>query len=218
MPIVVIVPRKSHVKRIYRVDGDTLDQGVWIDVLRVDEWLIIIRGLPSNKKGLLIRYYLKWWDDGNHGGDIQHENANKKRQVEHLVVHNPQLPDSDTLSDILLWITVQMQIRLPAQHADDFSSWNSWAYKYHFDNVSKTGGPQLPAKRTVTPIRVVNNNLAGLDMTYNVDWNVYKRALLHGTKDENQYVDVEVLERFTLAKRGESDQVRTKNLFVFQNE
>lgn len=219
MPIWVITPRKAHVKRIYLLHNNEIDHNVWVDVMRIDEWEIEFRGVRSGMKGLLTDYRFKWLDDGKHGGDVQGENANRTRKTKKLRVHNPSLPTDENETDILLWIVDQMHISFPIFDPDDFSKWSHVTASYNYDNTPPGGaGPPPPAHRKVSAVRVVNNDLNGLDMTKPVDWKTkYRPALVAGTRDLDQYIDVEIPERYGVAWRGKPDGLRSQNLFVFRN-
>jgi hypothetical protein len=190
--------RKVHVKRVFRQNDDgSNDEDVWIDVARFDRVRFNFQATLEGKLGQLINYRFNWKDDRNldeHiSGDADNENNNPNRKTEQLKVKNPDDPNDDTQT-VELWIVDQAKIRLDG---DEFGL-NGQIVKHVFKNIPPgKDGAALARKTTV--IKVVNNDLGGLDMSQsNVDWNDYKTALQNGTKDDSQHLDAEVVDRFNV--------------------
>jgi hypothetical protein len=225
MPTVEI--RKAHVKRIYRLNDDgTIDHDVWVDILRIDAATVAGRGFRDQVSGLLTNSVFKWLDDGKTpGGDVRHENVNQDRRTTKLTVSNPELADGDHSTDVLLYIVRRSRIKFPHSPVSDVSDGRvAQMLAWVFDNVPADGSdpgepPRRPSNRKVKVIRVVNNDLGGLDMINPVTWDAYKKALARGVVDKSQYLDAEVVDNFHLDYRqGQGGAEYQVIEYVLQNK
>ncbi|MDE2470440.1 MAG: hypothetical protein KGL35_17270, partial [Bradyrhizobium sp.] len=169
--------RKMHVKRIYAPD----DPQTFIDVARIDE---IADQLSPGESAASTTF--KWLDGTT-------ENNNPRRVTKKLTVANPdnqaQTVDLYTVDSLVL------------KNSDAVST---VAFK---NNPADGSSPPPNTKRKTTSVRVPYNGLAGFDMSNPVDWKDYQAAMLAGTQDYSQYVDVEFVQTYYLHGAGEPTQI-----------
>lgn len=187
---------QMHVKRI----PSASDPNVSIDMLRVDVWRTISPNSPDQGANQGIVWYLKWLD-GYFPSDPQPpaENQNPVRQTHTLTLYNPKdgpmspPPSSGDPGTVDLTIND----RMTTVSSGFWTGRMGEAAKRYFKNymASQTTDPtEYTTARTVVAMRVVNNDLGGLDMTNPVDWtHTYLPALMAGKQDSTQYIDVEVV-------------------------
>jgi hypothetical protein len=209
-------PRSSHVKRIRQVTTDpetgeqSLADDVWIDVLRLDKLPINFRSTDLGASGQLIAYVLVWNDDpfnpaGNidaSNADAQFENANASRKTVQIDVQDPGVPSASSDNSVKLWII--NQLTLIARGQDFPQGWQN--RKIVFNNLPADGSKGTPAKRQVSVLKIVNNDLNGMKMIdddgkpFVVAWETYRQALQDGKSDPDDplYLTVEFPDRFTL--------------------
>jgi hypothetical protein len=193
--------RRAHVKRVFATESDTvLNTEVWIDVLRLDQLPVAFQSsADSGAVGQEIDYVLHWNDDPNHPkdqidnskADQQGENANAARETSQLAIENPESPDDP---QVLLWI---IERALVSRQADPDTGKLGQDVQLVFDNA-------VVADREVSVIKVVNNDLGGMQMADQdgrnpaiVDWNDYQQALQAGQTDDSQRLDVECTDRYS---------------------
>jgi hypothetical protein len=208
------VPRKAHVYRIFQTDdqGNVVDPDVWLDVLRIDRMTISEpRGASSEVDHLQREYLFLWGDDTIPSWAVPprklHKYTVSQPPPDSSNGGAPASPDPSAPSvDIPLIERTNMNFRGPQDtglegdtHATVF-----WVF------INDGRG-----RRKETPIRVTNNDLnneikmpvpkAGdpqppTDPTVKdgggIQWADYAKALQDGTKDDSQFVDVLVTQRF----------------------
>ena len=216
--------RKAHVKRVYRTstgsDGaQTVDTSTWVDMLRIDELPVEFRGLGSGKT-VEVLYKFIWNDDPDNpdpniqsNDDPQQEDANPARKTEKLEVKNPS--DTDQIIEVYIVNKTPVLNRGGTQPGDEKGS-SGQTVRWVFDNVSLYDGdsdkkPSL--SRKVTNVRVVNNDLNGFELKSQSDdtkggvltWDdeteadeTYLQKLKNGNRNEGQYLDVEVVDKFVV--------------------
>lgn len=212
-------------KRIYAKDAnddDILD--ISVDVARIDEALV--NNGPETKASSEYAA-LSWpFGDADKQGsklhvqweDTHKENNNPTRKTEKRIIRNPQDPSSgetDGSPAVKLDIIVKthFQTKVRQQNETLGHIWNFNNNPKDPNSPDNDGGAPNTARK-VKAIRVVNNDLDGLDMTNPVKWDDYLTALKKGKQDTSQYVDAEVMQKFTVAQRNGS---QTQNAAVTLN-
>lgn len=189
--------RRMHVHRVYRTDdsGHIVDDSTWIDLARIDKLSVIIGGDPSGTTGQTVNYTMDWGDEVS---------PVKGRTYHRLKIDKPQsLGGEDSL-----FISLQLIESATFLFGADTEGGTGEKIKFVFHN-----DPSTPARRKVTPVRVVSNDLNHAisfpDVTVGdlppasspdalIDWDRYQDALANGTADDSQYVDAEVIDAFTI--------------------
>lgn len=195
--------RKAHVIRIQNdhsgggkplADGTTADQvasddSVWMDVLRIDQFAQIRPNASAGPPTQTIITILKWRD----GPDDQ---PNTARKLKTIKITNP----NDESQWIKLDIVARALIDMPNSHKE------SNQFVHVFKNTDAN------TARVTDTVTVYNTDVSQLDMSRPVDWfKDYQPALMNGTQDKTQSVDVEIPKHFLMTMPNAQSGPPTQN-------
>lgn len=210
-------------------DEYELIEDVWIDVLRADEVPMAARGRDDGSGDQIVNYVVHWndgWetppptiDDSKK--DLQDENGNAGRKTHRIKITNKENATDD--DPVKLWIVDKLRTR----HQTDIPTGKlGQGLQLVFNNNLPTtawadAGAQgdrtrQPVDRQVNVLKVVHTEFRDLEMSYTdnegqpvaipIEWETYQNALKSGEQDTEQYLDVEVTERYY--KKQQTDETR----------
>jgi hypothetical protein len=205
------VPRKAHVYRIYQADdqGHVVDEGVWLDVLRIDGMTVSEpRGASSESDHLERQYVFVWGDDTIDSW------PQPPRVIHQYTVTQPPDPGSGSgapdpnAPNVVIPLLERTQLNFRGPQAEGLGGDTHATVFWVFINDGR-------GHRTETAIRVTNNDLNNAIPMPDVKagdpqppttpsvkdgggiaWADYAQALQAGQKDDTQFVDVLVTQRF----------------------